>query len=171
MLIPYFTPILCGFSDSTNRKIICQMKIECEESHHISDLKKPLLIIISSYSLGREDLTLNSGWIQSCQRILEKIKDLEKTEEKDRLEYVRSIRFMLGARQRSIVGWMQWINNPDIMTRFSEEEHREMNKRIAEFTQAFIKYDMEITKKGEEKGLEVSRRARRGSRGREAIYI
>jgi len=87
------------------------------------------------------------------------------------LEYVRSIRFMLGALQRSIVGWMQWINNPDIMTRFSEEELREMNKRIAEFTQAFIKYDMEITKKGEEKGLEVSRRARRGSRGREAIYI
>ncbi|HIE18293.1 TPA: DUF2153 domain-containing protein [Candidatus Bathyarchaeota archaeon] len=114
---------------------------------------------------------MSSGWIQSCQRILEKIKELEKTEEKDRLEYVRSIRFMLGALQRSIIGWMQWINNPDVMTRFTKEELSEINKRIAEFTQGFIKYDMEITMKGEEKGLEISRRARRGTRGREVIYI
>jgi len=114
---------------------------------------------------------LSSGWIQSCQRILEKIKELEEKEEKDRLEYVRSIRFMLGALQRSIIGWMQWINNPDIMTRFTEEELSEINRKISEFTRSFIKYDMEITKKGEEKGLEISRRARRGTRGREVIYI
>ena len=114
---------------------------------------------------------MSSGWIQSCQRILERIKDLEKTDEKDRLEYVRSIRFMLGALQRSIMGWMQWINNPDIMTRFTKEELGEMNKRIAEFTRAFIEYDLEITKKGEEKGLEASRRARGRTGRREVIYI
>jgi len=114
---------------------------------------------------------LSSGWIQSCQKILEKIKDFEKTEGKDRLEYVRSIRFMLAALQRSLLGWMQWVNNPDVMTRFTEEELSEMNKRITEFTKAFIEYDLEITKKGEEKGLEVSRRSQRRSGGREAIYI
>ena len=112
---------------------------------------------------------MSSGWIQSCQKILERIKDLERTEGKDRLEYVRSIRFMLGALQRSILGWMQWINNPDIMTKFTEEELSEMNKKIAEFTRAFIEYDVEITKKGAEKGLEAGRRTRR--RGREVIYI
>jgi len=114
---------------------------------------------------------LSSGWIQSCQRILERIKDLEKIKEKDRLEYVRSIRFMLAALQRSIMGWMQWINNPDIMTRFTREELSEINKRVMEFTRAFIEYDIEITRKGEEKGLEIRRRAQRGSRGREVIYI
>ena len=114
---------------------------------------------------------MSSGWVQSCRRILEKIKDLEKTEGKDRLEYVRSIRFMLSALQRSLLGWMQWVNNPDIMTRFTEEELSEMNKRIAEFTRAFIEYDLKITEKGEEKGLEVSRRAQRRARGREVIYI
>jgi len=114
---------------------------------------------------------LSSEWIQSCQRILDRIKDLEKTDDKDRLEYVRSIRFMLSALQRSILGWMQWINNPDIMTRFTREELSEMNKRIAEFTRAFIEYDLEITKKGTEKGLEAARRARRGAREREVIYI
>ena len=97
--------------------------------------------------------------------------DLERAEEKDRLEYVRSIRFMLGALQRSILGWMQWINNPDIMTRFTQEELSEMNKKIAEFTRAFIEYDLEITKKGAEKGLEAARRARGRARGREIIYI
>jgi len=114
---------------------------------------------------------LSSRWIQSCQKILERIKDLEKTEGKDRLEHVRSIRFMLAALQRSLLGWMQWINNPDVMTRFTEEELSEMNKRIAEFTRAFIEYDLEITKKGAEKGLEISRRDQRRTRGREVIYI
>jgi len=112
---------------------------------------------------------LSSGWIQSCQKILERIKNLERTEGKDRLEYVRSIRFMLGALQRSILGWMQWINNPDIMTKFTEEELSEINKKMAEFTRAFIEYDLEMTKKGAEKGLEAGRRSRR--RGREVIYI
>jgi len=113
---------------------------------------------------------LTSDWIRSCQRILEKLKDLEKSDNKDRLEYVRSIRFMLEALQRSIIGWMQWINNPDIMTRFTREELSEINKRMAEFTQSFIKYDIEITKKGEEKGLEISRR-RIETKGRGIIYI
>ena len=114
---------------------------------------------------------MSSEWIQSCQRIIERIKDLERAEDKDRLEYVRSIRFMLGALQRSILGWMQWINNPDIMTRFTQEELSEMNKKIAEFTRLFIEYDLEITKKGAEKGLEAARRARRGARERHVIYI
>jgi len=118
---------------------------------------------------GEGGQQLSSGWIQSCQKILERIKDLERTEGKDRLEYVRSIRFMLGALQRSILGWMQWINNPDIMTKFTEEELSEINKKMAEFTRAFIEYDLEMTKKGAEKGLEAGRRSRR--RGREVIYI
>jgi hypothetical protein len=132
---------------------------------------KRLLEVDSLYFHEKEDSSLSSGWIQSCQRILERIKDLERAEDKDRLEYVRSIRFMLGALQRSILGWMQWINNPDIMTRFTQEELSEMNKKIAEFTRAFIEYDLEITKKGAEKGLEATRRARGRARGREIIYI
>ena len=113
---------------------------------------------------------MSSEWIRSCKRILEKIEMLERAKDKDRLEHVRAIRFMLSALQRSIWGWMQWVNNPDIMTRFTNEELSEINKKMTEFTKSFIKYDMEITKKGEEKGLEISRRLR-ASRGREEIYI
>jgi hypothetical protein len=78
---------------------------------------------------------------------------------------------MLAALQRSLLGWMQWVNNPDIMTRFTEEELGEMDKRIAEFARAFIEYDLKITEKGAEKGLEIRRRAQRRSGGREEIYI
>ena len=113
---------------------------------------------------------MSSEWIRSCKRILEKIEMLERAKDKDRLEHVRAIRFMLSALQRSIWGWMQWVNNPDIMTRFTNEELSEINKKMTEFTKSFIKYDMEITKKGEEKGLEISRRLR-AARGREEIYI
>jgi len=77
---------------------------------------------------------------------------------------------MLGALQRSIWGWMQWVNNPDVMTKFTNEELGEINKKITKFTKSFIKYDMKITKKGEEKGLEISWRSR-ATRGREEIYI
>ncbi|MCD6089299.1 DUF2153 family protein [Candidatus Bathyarchaeota archaeon] len=113
---------------------------------------------------------MSSEWIRSCERILEKIEMLERAKDKDRLEHVRAIRFMLSALQRSIWGWMQWVNNPDIMTRFTNEELSEINKKMTEFTKSFIKYDMEITKKGEEKGLEISGRIR-AARGREEIYI
>lgn len=113
---------------------------------------------------------MSSEWIRSCKRILEKIEMLERAKDKDRLEHVRAIRFMLSALQRSIWGWMQWVNNPDIMTRFTNEELSEINKKMTEFTKSFIKYDMEITKKGEEKGLEISRRSI-ATRGREEIYI
>jgi len=113
---------------------------------------------------------LCSDRIRSCKRILGKIETLERTKEKDRLEHVREIRFMLGALQRSIWGWMQWVNNPDVMTKFTNEELGEINKKITKFTKSFIKYDMKITKKGEEKGLEISWRSR-ATRGREEIYI
>ena len=113
---------------------------------------------------------MSSEWIRSCKRILEKIEMLERAKDKDRLEHVRAIRFMLSALQRSIWGWMQWVNNPDIMTRFTNEELSEINKKMTEFTKSFIEYDIEITKKGEEKGLEISRRSI-ATRGREEIYI
>jgi len=66
---------------------------------------------------------------------------------------VMTLRFVLGVLQRSLVGWTQWVGNPDIMTIFSEEELEEMTKKLAEFTRSFIDYDMKITSLGAEKGL------------------
>ncbi|MFB0523475.1 MAG: hypothetical protein ACETV1_06945, partial [Candidatus Bathyarchaeia archaeon] len=83
----------------------------------------------------------------------------------------RSIRFMLGALHTSLTGWMQWVNSPDIMTQFTEKDLEEVSRKLTEFPRSFIEYDLEITKKGADKGLKAKRRARRRRRATEGIYI
>ncbi|MFB0514582.1 MAG: DUF2153 family protein, partial [Candidatus Bathyarchaeia archaeon] len=60
-------------------------------------------------------------WVQECKRILEQIKKLEDIKGKDRLDMVRRIRFTIYALQRSILGWIEWVENPDVMASFSLE--------------------------------------------------
>jgi len=112
-------------------------------------------------------MSLSERWIQSSQRVLNHIKRLEKVEGKDRLELVRSLGFMLGALQRSLLGWMQWVNNPDIMTRFTQEDLKKMNKNLSKFVRTFIEYDLEATKLGDEKGLKARERPERKRKGSE----
>ena len=96
---------------------------------------------------------MSEGWMRVSERIVEQLTQLENTKDKDRLELVRSLRFVLGVLQRSLVGWTQWVSNPDIMTIFSEDDLENMTKRLAEFTRSFIEYDMKMTSLGAEKGL------------------
>jgi hypothetical protein len=119
---------------------------------------------------------LSEGWIQASERALEQIRRLLERKDMDRLELVQSMRFILMALHRSLLGWMNWVNNPDIMVSFNREELAEMNRRLAEFVQDFIKYDIEVTKQGARKSgafiearEEAEERARRGSS--ETFYI
>jgi len=109
----------------------------------------------------QEVLSLSERWIQSSERLLDRIRSLEEVEGKDRLELVRSLGFMLGTLQRSLLGWMQWVNNPDIMTRFTQEDLEKMNKNLSNFVRTFIEYDLEATKLGAERGLEAGQRVER----------
>jgi len=110
---------------------------------------------------------LSERYIQSLERLLDRIRSLEEVEGKDRLELVRSIRFILGALHRSLLGWMQWVNNPDIMTRFTQEDLEKMNKNLSKFVWSFIEYDLEATKLGAEKGLKARERPDRKRKERE----
>jgi len=92
---------------------------------------------------------MSERWIQECKRILDQIKRLETMERQDRLDMVRNIRFTLYALQRSVSGWIEWINNPDVMTRFSLEELKAMSKDLTKLTQAFIEYDCEVTSRAQ----------------------
>ncbi len=98
---------------------------------------------------------MSERWIQASQRILDQIKRLEEAKDRDRLELVRSMSFMLSVLQRSLLGWMQWVNTPDIMTRFSQEDLEKMSKKLSTFTRSFIEYDLEATKLGAQKGLKA----------------
>ncbi len=110
---------------------------------------------------------MSERWIQSSEEILDLIKRLVEAEGKDRLELVRSISFVLGALNRSLLGWMQWVNNPDIMTRFSQEDLEKMNKKLSELVRFFIEYDLEVTKLGAEKGLKARKRVKKKRKERE----
>ena len=74
----------------------------------------------------------NENWVQNCKRILDQIKKLEDTKGHDRLDFVRTISFTLSALQRSVSGWIEWINNPDVMANFSLKELKEMEIAFTE---------------------------------------
>jgi hypothetical protein len=95
-----------------------------------------------------EVIVLSEGWVTTCEKILGQIKKFSEKEERDRLDLVQSMRFSLYALHRSILGWLNWVNNPDIMASFKREELDEMNKTLINYVEEFIKYDVQITEKG-----------------------
>jgi hypothetical protein len=115
---------------------------------------------------------LSERWIQLSEKILDQIKRLEKAKEMDRLELVRSMRFILSGLQRSLLGWMQWVDNPDIMTTFTQEDLEKMNKKLSEFTRSFIEYDLEATMLGAQKGLKTKKKVKTKKEERaETFYV
>ena len=94
---------------------------------------------------------MEGRWVNDCQKILNEIKKAEKVEGHDRLDMVRTIRFTILALQRSVTGWMQWADNPDIMAQFSLDELTEINKNLADLVCAFVDYDAKITGSQEKK--------------------
>ncbi len=114
--------------------------------------------------------SLSEGWVQVSEKVLDQIKRLEEAKERDRLELVRSISFMLSALQRSLLGWMGWVNNPDIMTRFTQKDLEKMNKKLSELSRSFIEYDLEATKLGAQRGLKARRKVKKKKEERPEIF-
>lgn len=96
---------------------------------------------------------LSEKWINASKRLLKELKRLEETKEQDRLELVKSIHLTLYALQRSLMGWMELTNNPDMLTPFTHEDLEEINKKLLQFSHAFIEYDLEATNLGTKKRL------------------
>jgi len=118
-------------------------------------------------------MILSEGWVETCERLLEQIKKLSDKKDKDRLDLVQSVRFSLYSLHRSLLGWLNWVNNPDIMATFKQEELDEMNKKITEFVESFIKYDVEVTMRGVKKTQGMAETARQREfigRGPEDIF-
>lgn len=94
---------------------------------------------------------MDGKWVSDCQRILKEIKNSSKVAGQDRLDMVRTIRFTILALQRSVTGWMQWADNPDVMAQFSLDELVEINKNLSDLVCAFVDYDAKITGTQEKK--------------------
>ncbi|NIO36456.1 DUF2153 domain-containing protein [Candidatus Bathyarchaeota archaeon] len=104
---------------------------------------------------------MSERWVKVSEKILNQLKHLEGAKKKDRLELVRSMRFVLRALEMSLVGWKQWVNNPDIMTKFTKKDLDKMNSKLSEFTRSFIEYDIEATKLGTQVGLKAMKKVKR----------
>lgn len=104
------------------------------------------------------------NWIHRSENTLKRLKRLMEKPNQDRLDLVRIERFALGALGQSLAGWMQWINSPVIMSNFSQGELEDMVKTFVEMVEAFIEFDIKITKEGILKGLVKRREAGQRSR-------
>ena len=100
---------------------------------------------------------MHQNWLQRSENTIKQLKQLMENPDQDRLELVRVMRFAFGALGTSLAGWMQWINSPEIMSSFDQEELHEMAKTITGMVEQFISYDIDITDKGTRKGLAKQR--------------
>jgi len=96
---------------------------------------------------------MGERWIQECTEYLKHIRDALGTEEPDRLDLVRMMHASLLALNHSVWGWLQYVNNPDIMGKFTREELDEIGGFLNKFAEEFIEYDIKVTKVGMAKGL------------------
>jgi len=115
---------------------------------------------------------LSERWISILETLLDQIKHLEEVKERDRLELVKSLRFVLNVLQRSVLGWLGWVENLEVAARFTQEELEKMDKKLSEFTRSFVKYDIEATKLAAKKGLKAKKKAKKKKKKRtEAFYV
>ena len=97
---------------------------------------------------------MGEEWIKECNEYLALIKESMDVESPDRLALVRSMHRALLALNHSILGWFQYVNNPDIMSMFDIDELTGISGNLNKFAEEFIEHDIEITQKGIKKGLE-----------------
>jgi hypothetical protein len=100
-------------------------------------------------------IMMSDEWIEASKKILEQINKLSNKKDRDRLDLVQAMRFSLYALHRSLLGWMNWVNNPDIMASFKKEELDNMNQKIRKYVEKFLNYDIEATQKGAEKSIKI----------------
>jgi hypothetical protein len=100
---------------------------------------------------------LSEEWVQTCERIIKQIQKISNKKDKDRLDLIQSMRFSLYALHRSILGWLTWVNNPDIMVSFQLEDLEDMNKKLTKYIEEFLNYDIEITDKATDKNIAVKK--------------
>ncbi len=113
---------------------------------------------------------MGEQWIRECNSFLEQIRESMALDDPDRLDLVRSMQRALVAINHSILGWLQYVNNPDIMSRFDRDELKEISDALNKFAETFIEHDIEVTKKGMEKGLSELKQ-REEEDGRQPFYV
>lgn len=126
-------------------------------------------------ALHLEPDALAEHWIHHSENILKKIQTLLDHKHKDRLERITAILFTLNVLDMSLHGWRGWVQNLNFMSHFSDEELEHIEDGLLHLTHAFVEYDVEITKKHQDKIPEalIAERERPEQRGgeRAGLYV
>ncbi len=96
---------------------------------------------------------MNQGWIERTQKTIDQLQKIKEKRDIDRLEIVTAMRFSFGALSQSLGGWMQWVNSPEIMSQFTQQELLEISDKLIDMITDFVEYDRDITDFGMQKGL------------------
>ena len=96
---------------------------------------------------------MNVSWIDRIQKTLDMLKEFREKRDQDRLDLVRTMRYGFVALSQSLGGWMQWVNSPEVMSQFTQEELQEMSDTVLDMVTKFVEYDRDITDCGMKKGL------------------
>ena len=116
---------------------------------------------------------MSDRWGEESEQLLKRMKALAAKEERDRLEVVGSMLFILDVMERSLTGWKQWIGNLSLMSQYTLEELVEMQRSLEKQIQPLIEYDIEASKKWMEKfpRVQAGPRRMRGEEGRDMYVV
>jgi hypothetical protein len=93
-------------------------------------------------------------------------------QDRDRLELINSMLFALKALNQSVNGWQKWIQSLNFMSKFSVNELQEMEVGLISTVRSFIEYDLDVTKRHENKIPQIRQwgRKQRDEDGSTGIY-
>jgi len=83
-------------------------------------------------------------WIKKVEK---EIIDISSNKPNDRLDYNDSIYKCNIAIGASLNGWSEWLENPSIMNKFTQDELSEIHEEFKKIALLFLSYDIKWTKK------------------------
>jgi hypothetical protein len=92
---------------------------------------------------------------------------------KDRLELINSMILTLNTLTRSVHGWRNWIQNLPLMSKFTEDELKEMEEGLRKRVRTFIEHDIEVTKQHKDKfpNLILQKKRRTKREDTKSMYV
>jgi hypothetical protein len=114
---------------------------------------------------------LTERWISQSEHLLKAMERLSAKKGRDRLEIITSMLLALNALDRSVHGWRSWIGSLRLMSRFTEDELREMEESLVKIARDFVKIDIAVTQKHKDKIPRITVGRRRRDAGRAQGHI
>ncbi len=116
-------------------------------------------------------LPLTERWIEQSEHLLKALEEFSTKKERDRLEIITSMILALNALDRSVHGWRSWVGSLRLMSRFTEDELREIEANLVKIAQDCVKHDIAVTQQHKDKIPRITAVRRRRDLGRAQGHI